>query len=139
MLEEFKHNLGEFYRQQSSDLLKKQLGISKAVLNERTGRLNTFLSGGFAKVDESAMEVTVPYPIYIRFLDMKHGTRRSSQSGAVSGRGRKALKKARQGKLRENYVPIYNKYVYGYLKSALRRRLRSAIPSFIIKEFTLKK
>lgn len=141
MLDEFKHTIGDFYRKQSSDLLQKQLSISQAVLTERTGRLNQFLSGGFATVNEQAMEVTVPYPIYIRFLDMKRAAVKGAGTTGHSAKssGRKSLKKAAKGKLKQNYAPIYNKYVYGYLKSAIHRRLRSAIPSFMIKEFTLKK
>ena len=140
MLEEFKHTLGDFYRRQSSELLHKQLGISKAVYNERTGRLNTFLSGGYAKIDESSMEVTIPYPIYIRFLDMRRAAvKTETVDKTVRRNGRKVLKKVRQGRKKSSYAPIYNKYVYGYLVSATRRRLRSAVPSFLIREFSLKK
>ncbi len=136
MFDDFKHTLGDFYRSQSADLLHKQLSISQAILQERTGRLNQFLSGGGAKVDEQAMSVTIPYPIYIRFLDMKRSSIRNETSDIpVIRGGRKVLQKARRGKKKTNYAPIYNKYVYGYLKSATYRRLRSAIPSFMIKEF----
>lgn len=139
MLEDFKHSVGDFFRSQSEDLLHKQLSISQAVLQERTGRLNQFLSGT-ARVNESDMSVTIPYPLYIRFLDMRRAAIKTETVDKTVIRGsRKVLKKARQGKKKQNYTPIYNKYVYGYLKSATYRRLRSAIPSFMIKEFTLKK
>lgn len=138
MLEDFKHSIGDFFRSQSEDLLHKQLSISQAVLNERTGRLNQFLSGT-ARVNEGEISVTIAYPLYIRFLDMKRAAIKTQTANkTVIRNGRKVLQKVRQGKKKQNYVPIYNKYVYGYLKSATYRRLRSSIPSFMIKEFTKK-
>lgn len=139
MMEEFKHSVGSFFKSQSEDLLHKQLSISQAVLQERTGRLNQFLAGP-ARVNEGDLSVTIPYPLYIRFLDMKHSANKTQTvNKTVIRNGRKVLQKARQGKKKQNYVPIYNKYVYGYLKSATYKRLRSAIPSFMFKEFCLKK
>jgi len=136
MFDEFKHSIGGFFREQSEDLLHKQLSISHAVYNERTGRLNQFL-GGPARVDENAMQVTVTYPLYIRFLDMKRAAIKTQTADKTVIRGgRKVLKKVRQGKKKTNYTPIYNKYVYGYLKAATVRRLRSVLPSFMIREFT---
>lgn len=139
MLEDFKHSLGDFYRKQSSDLLHKQLSISQAILTERTGRLNQFLSGGNVRIEEEAMTVTVPYPIYIRFLDMKRAALKTETvDKTVIRNRRKVKKKVKQGKIKQNYAPIYNKYVYGYLKSAIYRRLRTTLPSFMIREFSLK-
>ena len=135
MLEEFKHSIGGFLRSQSEDLLHKQLSISKAIFTERTGRLNQALSGN-ATVNESQMSVDIPYPIYIRFLDMRRAAIKTQTiDKTVIRNHHKVLTKVRKGKKKQNYAPIYNKYVYGYLKSAVYRRLRSAIPSFMIKEF----
>lgn len=139
MFEDFKHSIGDFYRSQSADLLHKQLSISQAILQERTGRLNQFLSGGMVRVDEESMTVTVPYPIYIRFLDMKRAALKTETvDKTVTRGGRKVRKRTKRGKIKQNYAPIYNKYVYGYLKSAVYRRLRSTLPSFMIREFTVK-
>ena len=138
MFDEFKHSIGDFFKQQSEDLLHKQLSISQAVYTERTGRLNQFL-GGPARVDSGSMQVTITYPLYIRFLDMKRSSVKSETADRTVVRGgRKVLRKTRQGRKTANYAPIYNKYVYGYLKAATVRRLRTALPSFMIKEFTIK-
>ena len=53
-----------------------------------------------------------PSPIHIRFLD---------------------LKKTRSGKKKRNYTPIYNRYVYGYLKSDIWRMLMAALPKQMIR------
>ena len=129
MFEDFKHSIGDFYRSQSADLLHKQLSISQAILQERTGRLNQFLSGGMVRVDEES----------IRFLDMKRAALKTETvDKTVTRGGRKVRKRTKRGKIKQNYAPIYNKYVYGYLKSAVYRRLRSTLPSFMIREFTVK-
>lgn len=138
MLEDFKHSVGDFFKSQSEELLHKQLSISQAVFNERTGRLNQLLAGP-AHVNESEMSVTIPYPLYIRFLDMKQSaTKTQTVNKTILRNGKKLLKRVRRGKTKQNYVPIYNKYVYGYLKSATYRRLKLSIPAFMIKEFTHK-
>ena len=135
MLEDFKHSLAGFWKSQTEDLLHKQLSISKAVLQERSGTLNQFLAGGSGvRIDEAAMEVTIPYPIYIRFLDMRRASiKTETVDKTVIRNHRKVVKKLARGKKKTNYAPIYNKYVYGYLKSATYRRLKSAIPSFMIR------
>ena len=51
---------------------------------------------GFASVQ--SMSVTVSYPKHIRFLDMK---------------------KSRSGEKKKRYAAIYNKQVYGHLKSGV--------------------
>ena len=135
MYEEFKHSIAGFFRSQTDDLLHKQLSISKAILTERTGTLNQFLSGGAGvKIDEQNLTVTIPYPIYIRFLDMKRAAiKTETVDKTVIRNHRKVVKKLARGKKKRVYAPIYNKYVYGYLKSATYRRLRSALPSFMIR------
>lgn len=137
MFEEFKLEVGGFLADQTKDLLHKQLSISKAVYTERTGKLNQFLSGGYVRENRAGMEVTIPYPVYIRFLDMRRASIRTQVVDRTVIRNRKkVVKKVARGRLKRVYVPIYNKYVYGYLKSATYRRLRFVIPSFMIREFT---
>ncbi len=137
MFEEFKHSVDDFFADQARDLLHKQLSISKAIYTERTGRLNQYLSGAYVRRGTKQMEITIPYPIYIRFLDMRRASIRTQVvDRTVIRNHRKVTVKARRGRKKQVYAPIYNKYVYGYLKGATLRRLRSAIPSFMIKEFT---
>lgn len=49
--------------------------------------------------------------LHIRFLDMKKG---------------------RNGKRKKLYAPIYNKYVYGYLKSEVARKPNRMVPDVMI-------
>ena len=59
--------------------------------------------------------MTIRYPLYIRFLDMKKGT---------------------GGKKKKNYEPIYNKYVYGYLYGGIYRRLKAALGGYVRRVIT---
>lgn len=137
MFEEFQHRVGDFLADQTRDLLHKQLSISKAVYTERTGRLNQYLSGGYVRTDRARMEVVIPYPVYIRFLDMRRASVRTRVvDRTVIRNHKKVVVKQSVGRKKRVYAPIYNKYVYGYLKNATYRRLRSVIPSFMIKEFS---
>lgn len=137
--DEFKKDVGSFLQTQASDLLAKQLSVSKAVYTERTGMLNAALaSDTTAVVDPSGMTVTLSYPLHIRFLDM----RRSSRGGSVSVKNalrnhKKVARQVRKGNVKTHYAPIYNRYVYGYLKAAVRRRLRSVVPAYLLKEWTM--
>lgn len=42
------------------------------------------------------------------------------------------MKKGRKGKKKKRYAPIYNKYVYGYLKADVHRKLNRLVPSIMI-------
>ena len=42
------------------------------------------------------------------------------------------MKKGRLGKKKKRYAPIYNKYVYGYLKSSVLRKLNRLVPEIMI-------
>ena len=43
------------------------------------------------------------------------------------------MKKTRLGKRKKKYAAIYNRYVYGYLKSPVYRLLMASLPDQIIK------
>ena len=43
------------------------------------------------------------------------------------------MKKTRLGKRKKKYAAIYNRYVYGYLKSPVYRLLMASLPNQIIK------
>lgn len=106
--DEFKHEVGTFLQDQAAKLLTHQGEIASATYKERTGRLTESLnhlpypSGG---------KIEVKYPKHIRFLDMKKG---------------------RNGKRKKRYAPIYNKYVYGYLKAEVYRKLNRLVPNVMI-------
>lgn len=136
--DEFKKDVGSFLQTQSHDLLAKQLSVSKAVYTERTGMLNAALaSDTTAVVDQNGMSVTLSYPLHIRFLDMKRSSRGGSLSVKAAIRNHKKVsRQVRKGNVKTNYAPIYNRYVYGYLKAAVRRRLRGVVPAHLLNEWT---
>lgn len=107
--EQFRHDLNNVLHTQSDALLAKQNAIAVSSLKNRTGRLRQATSEKAVVTSEG---VTVSYPKYIRFLDMKFA------------RGGRKKKK----------TPIYNKQVYGYLVGAIRRWLNRAIPEMMIRE-----
>lgn len=107
--DQFKHEINSYLKRQGDRLLETQRGIAQATYRTRTGQLMNSLSGG---VTVSDCKVDIPYPVHIRFLDMK---------------------KTRTGKKKKRYFPIYNKYVYGYLKSDIWRMLNAAIPKQMIR------
>lgn len=110
---ELNEDIGSFLDRQAGEMLSKQLSVAEAVYRPRTGTLNKALASKPYTVN--GMTVKVRYPKHIRFLDMK----RSSRSG----------------RKKRTYAPIYNKYVYGYLKSAVRRKLHRAIPALLMSEW----
>ena len=65
----------------------------------------------FLSLQPNCTRIEMSYPIHIRFLDMKKG---------------------RNGKGKKRYAPIYNKYVYGYLKSDVARKLNRLVPDIMI-------
>jgi len=96
-------------------LLKRQSDIAEIYL-KRTGWLADKLASGIYSVSQTAdgANMVINYPAYIRFLD---------------------LKKARSGRKKKVYFPIYNRplygIVYGYafarLRAALNQNIRDAI------------
>lgn len=134
--DQFKHSVGSFLETQAQDLLAKQLSVSKAVYTERTGMLNRTLAGRSFTIDTDALSVSVDYPLYIRFLDMKRSASKTrTVIKTVIQNRRKVQRKVKVGGPKKVYAPIYNKYVYGYLKSAIYKRLRYAIPANLIQDF----
>ena len=109
--DQFRHEVGTFLQDQAAKLLTHQGEIASATYQERTGRLQQSLNHlPFPK--DGRIEVS--YPIHIRFLDMKKG---------------------RKGKKKKHYAPIYNKYVYGYMRSDIRKKLNKIIPDIMVREF----
>lgn len=107
--DQFKHEVNSYLKSQGDRLLETQRGIAQATYRTRSGHLMDLLN---SSVTVSDCKVNIPYPIHIRFLDMK---------------------KTRAGKRKKRYFPIYNKYVYGYLKSDIWRMLNAFIPKQMIK------
>ena len=81
---------------------------AEAPYYRRTGRLKDAL---WNLPTAQGTKITINYPLHIRFLDMKKG---------------------RKGKRKKRYAPIYNKYVYGYLKADVHRKLNRLVPSIMI-------
>lgn len=120
--EEFGHEVHQYLTTQASNLLSTQMAVNARAYTPRTGELTRALSDGLSSAgnmvggtaSDGSFEVTVRYPRHIRFLDMK---------------------KTAKGVKKKKYEPIYNKYVYGYLRSDIRKKLRRVVPVYMIKEF----
>jgi hypothetical protein len=103
-------------------LLPQQSNIAGTYLN-RTGWLANKLSSGIYSVteNEDGANMVIDYPARIRFLD---------------------LKRARSGKIKKVYYPIYNKpfygMVYGYAFARIRAALNTNIREAMATEGTLK-
>lgn len=106
--DQFTHEVGTFLQDQAARLLTHQGEIASATYQERTGRLTESLNH---LPYPNGTHIELSYPIHIRFLDMKKG---------------------RNGKRKKRYAPIYNKYVYGYLKSDVARKLNRLVPDIMI-------
>lgn len=107
--DELKHELGSYLEGQGRKLLNRQVNIFDATYRNRTGALSTALHGS---PQVNGLEVTMNYPLHIRFLDMKKGP---------------------NGRRKKRYAAIYNKYVYGYLKADVWKTLNRAIPGQMVK------
>ncbi len=107
--DQFKHDVNSYMRSQADKLLAHQTAIFSSSYTSRTGTLAQALQ---SEPQVQDMRIDVPYPMHIRFLDMKIG---------------------RGGKKKRNYQPIYNKYVYGYLKADIWKRLNIAIPDQMVR------
>ena len=106
--DEFRQDARSLLNTQSTALLAKQNAIAASSLRRRSGRLASSLQGSAALGDSN---VTVTYPKYIRFIDMKLG----------------------KGGRRKKKVPIYNRQVYGYLVGGVRRWLNRVIPDLMVR------
>lgn len=106
--DEFKHEVGGYLKHKAEVLLASQSAIAAANYGQRSGRLSDALQGS---PSVQSMSVTVSYPKHIRFLDMK---------------------KSRSGK-KKRYAAIYNKQVYGHLKSGVWKFLMAALPKQMIR------
>lgn len=116
--DQFKHEVNSYLKSQGDRLLETQRSVFNATYKSRTGRLARALSSApVTGTSGSGMSVEVSYPMHIRFLDMKK---------KWSKRKEKLVRK-------KNYAPIYNKYVYGYLKSDIWRKLNELIPRVMIR------
>ena len=107
LTENYIHTLNSLLREQGDQLLATQKMIATVYYVNRTGKLVSTL-GEAPTVNN--LKMTIRYPLYIRFLDMKKGT---------------------GGKKKKNYEPIYNKYVYGYLYGGIYRRLKAALGGYV--------
>lgn len=110
--DQFKHEINSYLKSQGDKLLARQRAVAEATYQSRTGRLSAALS---AEAEVSDAKVDIPYPVHIRFLDLKKTSRKGER------------------KKKKRYNPIYNKYVYGYLKSDIWRMLNAALPKQMIK------
>lgn len=116
--DQFKHDINTFLQGQGDRLFARQKSVFDATYKPRTGSLSRALSDRPAiNVSDRGFSIEVAYPIHIRFLDMKK---------------RWSKKKERMVR-KKKYAPIYNKYVYGYLKSGILNRLNEFIPRVMIR------
>lgn len=116
--DQFKHEINSFLQGQGDRLLARQKSVFDATYQPRSGSLARALSDKPAvRVTDSSFSIEVEYPLHIRFLDMKK---------------RWSKKKERMVR-KKKYAPIYNKYVYGYLKSGIQNRLNEFISRVMIR------
>lgn len=116
--DQFKHDINSFLQGQGDRLLARQKSVFDATYKSRSGSLVRALADKPAvSVSDRSFSIEVEYPIHIRFLDMKK---------------RWSKKKERMVR-KKNYAPIYNKYVYGYLKSGIMNRLNEFISRVMIR------
>lgn len=113
--DDFKHDAGAFLSSQADKLLSAQASVASQTYNQRTGMLSSALnSSSTAKLGPDGMSIELDFPMHIRFLDMKKGA---------------------NGKKKKTYAPIYNKYVYGYLRSGVWKWLNAHLPGVIARSF----
>ena len=116
--DQFIHDLNSYLKRQGDNLLEKQKSVFDATYTSRSGSLARTLSSKSTVTGNlfGGAMVEVAYPIHIRFLDMK----------------KRWSKKKEKMVRKKKYAPIYNKYVYGYLKSDIHRKLNELIPRVMI-------
>lgn len=108
LTENYIHTLNDLLMEQGEQLLAAQKMVASVYYLKRTGDLLSSLN---QKPSVNNLTLTIRYPLYIRFLDLRKGKR---------------TKKGQQRK-KSYYEPIYNKYVSGYMYGALYNRLRYAL------------
>ena len=108
LTDEYKNDLRGVMNAQGDALLAKQNAVSASELRERTG---TLASSFQTKPTIQNAEISVEYPLYIRFLDMKKG---------------------RNGK-RKKKVDIYSRPVWGYIVAGIRNWLNAHIPELMVR------
>jgi len=106
--DDFTHQIGSVFNVQATALLAKQSAVAATTFTRRTGRLAASLRNNATITGTS---VSLEYPTYIRFLDMKR-----SRTGS-----------------RKIHGPIYNRPIYGYMVGGIRRYLNTAIPKAMIR------
>lgn len=112
LTENYIHILNGLLMEQGEQLLATQQMVATVYYVNRTG---TLLSSLGQKPTINNLKMTIQYPMYIRFLDMKKGT---------------------GGKKKKNYEPIYNKYLYGYLYGGIYRRLKAGLGGYVRRVIT---
>ena len=117
--DQFTHELNSYLKRQGDSLLEKQKSVFEATYTSRSGSLARALSSKSVATGNlfGGASVEVAYPIHIRFLDMK----------------KRWSKKNERMVRKKKYAPIYNKYVYGYLKSAVWKKLNELVPRMMIR------
>lgn len=117
--DQFNHEINSYMKRQGDRLLETQKSVFDATYMSRSGSLARALSSKSIATGNlfGGASVEVAYPIHIRFLDMKK---------------RWSKKKERMVR-KKKYAPLYNKYVYGYLKSDIWRKLNELIPRVMIR------
>ena len=78
--DQFKHEINSYLKHQGELLLQTQRGIAQATYRTRSGQLMSSLNGGATVSD---CKVDIPYPMHIRFLDMKK-TRSGKKKKGIS-------------------------------------------------------
>ncbi len=98
-----------------SSVLKIQQGIARTHYRRQSAALISGLNSFHITNKTVNPSLVIDYPIHIRFLDMK-----------LNGKGFP----------KENYTPIYNKPLYGFIFGYAYRRLRYGLAANIRENFT---
>lgn len=100
----------------ANNLLEHQTVVAAMSYNSRSGELLRSVQQSPSLNGASDAELTLEYPLHIRFLDMKKG---------------------RGGRKKKVYEPIYNRYIWGYLFTgtymALLRGLTGRISMTVVR------
>lgn len=112
MTEDYTRTLNSLLSEQGASLLAAQNMVGTVYYVNRTGEL---LSALGQAPTVSNMHLSIRYPLYIRFLDLRRG---------------------HGGRRKKYYEPIYNKYVAGYLYGGVYRRLRYALGGYVTRTIT---
>ncbi len=126
-------NLDDWAQQEArivaNNLLAVQNRIALVYYNIRSGRLVRGLTPEAIQIGSlsESLHLSISYPLHIRFNDMKKkNPRRVTIGGKVL-----TVRHKRGGRNKQNYAPIYNKYLYGFLLKGLYKRLHNRLGSNI--------